>query len=87
VPADHIIAATGECKNYAQVLTATQMQRLQKAKDAKEPQFIVNLEEALEASKKKSTAKKTWIFEAANVRDFAFQYFASSGMGCNGHRH
>ncbi|MFN5647434.1 MAG: M1 family peptidase, partial [Sphingobacteriales bacterium] len=72
VPADHIVASTGECKNYAQVLTPTQLQRLQKAKDAKAPEFIVTLDEAKEASKKKSTAKKTWIFEAENVRDFAF---------------
>jgi hypothetical protein len=72
VPADHIVASTGECKNYAQVLTPTQLQRLQKAKDAKVPEFIVTLDEAKEASKNKSTAKKTWIFEAENVRDFAF---------------
>ena len=72
VPADHIVASTGECRNYAQVLTAAQQQRLAKAKDAREPIFIVTLDEALEASRKKTTAKKTWIFEANNVRDFAF---------------
>jgi len=72
VPADHIVASTGECRNYPQVLTTTQLQRLQKARDAREPVFIVTLDEALEASKKKTAAKKTWIFEANNVRDFAF---------------
>jgi hypothetical protein len=72
VPADHIVASTGECRNYAQVLTATQQQRLLKARDAREPVFIVSLDEALDASKKKTAAKKTWIFEANNVRDFAF---------------
>lgn len=72
VPADHIVASTGECRNYAQVLTATQQQRLLNARDAREPVFIVSLDEALEASKKKTAAKKTWIFEANNVRDFAF---------------
>ncbi len=72
VPADHIVGATGECQNYAQTLSATQMARWQKAQTAKEPLQIVTLDEALAASKKKSTAKKTWIYKADNVRDFAW---------------
>jgi len=73
VPADHIVGATGECQNYAQTLTATQMARWQKAQTAKEPLQIVTLEEALAASKKTSnSAKKTWIYKADNVRDFAW---------------
>lgn len=72
VPADHIVGATGECQNYAQTLTPTQMARWQKAQTAKEPVQIVTLDEALKASKTKSTAKKTWIYKADNVRDFAW---------------
>jgi len=72
VPADHIVGATGECQNYAQTLTPTQMARWQKAQAAKEPLQIVTLDDALNASKNKSTAKKTWIFRADNVRDFAW---------------
>jgi len=73
VPADHIVGATGECQNYAQTLSATQMARWQKAQTAKEPQQIVTLDEALAASKKTSnSAKKTWIYKADNVRDFAW---------------
>ena len=72
VPADHIVGATGECQNYAQTLSATQMARWQKAQTAKEPLQIVTLDEALNASKQKSTAKKTWIYKADNVRDFAW---------------
>lgn len=72
VPADHIVAATGECRNYKSVLTPAQYQRWQQAQIAKEPLEIVTLNEALQASKQKSTAKKTWIFEAKNVRDVAF---------------
>lgn len=73
VPADHIIGATGECQNYAQTLSATQMARWQKAQTAKEPLQIVTLDEALAASKKTSNpAKKTWIYKADNVRDFAW---------------
>jgi len=72
VPSDHIVGATGECQNYAQTLSATQMARWQKAQTAKEPLQIVTLDEALNASKTKSTAKKTWIYKADNVRDFAW---------------
>jgi hypothetical protein len=72
VPADHIVGGTGECQNYAQTLTPTQMARWQKAQTAKEPLQIVTLDEALNASRQKSTAKKTWIYKADNVRDFAW---------------
>jgi len=73
VPADHIVGATGECQNYAQTLSATQMARWQKAQTAKEPLQIVTLDEALTASKRTSNrAKKTWIYKADNVRDFAW---------------
>ena len=72
VPADHIVGATGECQNYGQTLSSTQMARWQKAQTAKEPLQIVTLDEALTASKQKSTAKKTWIYKADNVRDFAW---------------
>ncbi|HET9056181.1 MAG TPA: M1 family metallopeptidase [Chitinophagaceae bacterium] len=72
VPADHIVGATGECQNYAAVLTPVQLARWNKATTANEPVQIVTLAEALETSKKKSTAKKTWIYKADHVRDFAW---------------
>ncbi len=72
VPADHIVGGTGECQNYAQALSPTQMARWQKAQMAKEPVQIVTLDEALNASKQKSKTKKTWIYKADNVRDFAW---------------
>ena len=72
VPADHIVGSTGECQNYAQTLTPTQMSRWQKAQTVKEPLQIVTLDEALNASKTKSKTKKTWIYKADNVRDFAW---------------
>jgi hypothetical protein len=72
VPADHIIGATGECQNYQQVLTPADHARWQKAQTAKEPLQIVTLGEAKEKEKTKSTQKKTWIFRANNVRDFAW---------------
>ena len=72
VPADHVVGSTGECQNYAQNLNATQKARWAKAQTASQPVEIVTLEEALAASKQKSSAKKTWIFKADNVRDFAW---------------
>ena len=72
VPADHVVGSTGECQNYATNLTAEQKLRWQKAQTSKEPVMMVTLEEALKASASKSKVKKTWIFKADNVRDFAW---------------
>ncbi len=72
VPADHVVGATGECQNYAQVLTPAQLARWQKAQTAKEPVEIVTLAEAKEREINKSTATKTWIFAAKDVRDFGW---------------
>jgi len=72
VPADHIIGATGECQNYSSVLTAAQFNRWKQAQSSTEPVEVVTLDEAKNAIKSKATAKKTWIYQANNVRDFAF---------------
>lgn len=71
-PADHVVLGTGECQNYAQVLSATQMARWQKAQTAKDIVEIVTLPEAVAAEKQKSTKNKTWVFKANMVRDFAW---------------
>ncbi|GAA4310514.1 M1 family metallopeptidase [Mucilaginibacter gynuensis] len=86
VPADHIIGATGECINYSGVLTPTQFARYQKAKTAKAPVEIVTLAEAKKAETTPSAAKKKWVFQANNVRDFAWgssRKFVWDGMGQN----
>ena len=71
-PADHVIGATGECKNYAQVLSPAQYRRWQQAQNATSPVEVVTLSEAKQAMKSKAKNKKTWVYEAENVRDFAF---------------
>jgi len=71
-PNDHIVASTGVLQNQREVLTGTQIQRLNQAKTAKEPIKIVTQEEATANEKNKPTGKKTWVFHADNVRDFAF---------------
>lgn len=71
-PDDHIVASTGVLQNTQEVLTEKQQQRLKEAKTAKKPVFIVTPEEAKLNEKKKPKGKKTWVFKAENVRDFAF---------------
>jgi hypothetical protein len=72
VPDDHIVAASGECQNYAQVLTTDQKNRLKQGETSKTPVIIVSQEEAAANEKTKPTGKKTWVYKADNVRDFAF---------------
>lgn len=72
VPNDHVVGATGECQNYEKVLTATQLKRMQQAANSKTPVLIVTQDEATASEKSKPSGKKTWIYKAANVRDFAF---------------
>jgi len=72
VPADHIVSSTGELANPKDVLTKTQRKRLEKAKTAKRPVFIVTEEEALANEKEGTSKRKTWTFKAKNVRDFAW---------------
>ncbi|WPP53087.1 M1 family metallopeptidase [Catalinimonas niigatensis] len=73
VPDDHIVASTGELQNAKEVLTAEQNKRLAQAKtEFEKPVLIVTEVEARENEKTKATGKKTWIFKADRVRDFAF---------------
>ena len=87
-PDDHLVAATGALQNADEVLTATQRERLQKAQaEMKKPMFIVTPDEAKAAEKGKPKGKKTWVFKAEKVRDFAFassRKFAWDAMAVEG---
>ncbi len=72
VPGDHVVMATGACQNYPAVLSPAQLARWNKAQTSAEPVEVVTLEEAKKAEKTKLTTQKTWVFNAENVRDFAF---------------
>ncbi len=73
VPTDHVVASTGTLTNASRVLTSTQRSRLAKAeKSFDDPVIIVTQDEAIEAEQNKAKSTKTWVFEAENVRDFAF---------------
>lgn len=72
VPSDHVVMATGQAQNYPAVLSAAQLARWNKAQTATEPVEVVTLDEAKAAEKNKATNNETWVFNAENVRDFAF---------------
>jgi len=72
VPADHIVAGTGELQNPGDVLTAGQRQRLEQARTASKPVIIVTQAEAEAKEKTRAAGTKTWHFRAKNVRDFAW---------------
>jgi hypothetical protein len=73
VPEDHMVAATGTLQNMKTILNSKQLARYEEAKKSfEQPVVIATQEEALEREKTKKKGKKTWIFKADNVRDFAF---------------
>jgi len=85
VPADHLVAASGELQNSSNVLSAAQQKRLNQAKSADlHPVTIASLDEAEDRMKDRSSKTKTWKFKAKNVRDFAFatsRRFAWDALG------
>jgi len=72
VPADHIVSATGELVNERDVLSATQLKRLQQARSADQQMYVVTPKEAKDNEASKSDQQRTWRFKATNVRDFAW---------------
>ncbi|MEQ3746878.1 MAG: M1 family aminopeptidase [Henriciella sp.] len=86
VPDDHIVSSTGVLENPRNVLTATQRSRLNRAEKANRPVFVVTPEEAEEKESSNPSGTKTWVFEAENVRDFAWassRKFAWDAQGFN----
>ena len=72
VPADHVVMGTGQCQNYPAVLSAAELKRWTAAQTATDVTEIVNLAEATAKEKQKVKEKKTWLFKADMVRDFAW---------------
>mgnify|MGYP005748026875 FL=1 len=73
VPADHMVGATGVLQNPEQVLSSTELERWKKATQTYDNPVIIRTQaEAEKLEKGKSKEKKTWIFKAENVRDFAW---------------
>lgn len=72
MPEDHVVAATGVLQNPDQVLPAKWRERLEEAMTSTEPMFVVTPEEAKANEGTAPVGKKTWVFKAENVRDFAW---------------
>jgi len=73
VPWDHIVDATGVLQNPEEVLTPTQMARLEEAYTSEEPRFIVTADEVRDPTARPvQHGVVTWHFKAENVRDFAW---------------
>ena len=72
VPADHVVAATGELQNADEVLNAVQRERLEAARTSDRPMFVVTPEEALANQAERAEGTRTWVFRARDVRDFAW---------------
>ncbi len=85
VPDDHIVSATGALQNPRDVLTPRQRERLEKAASAERPVFIVTPDEALKNEGSNPSGEKTWIFEAENVRDFAWASSRKFAWDAQGH--
>ncbi len=71
-PDDFVVAATGELQNTEAVLSPEERNRLQRARNSNKPIMIVDETQAIKNLENKSRRKKTWIFKAEKVRDFAF---------------
>ncbi len=74
VPAGYLVAATGVLQNPAEVLTATQRERLAAALRSDTTVAIVTAGEAADPARTRPAASGTltWRFVADSVRDFAF---------------
>lgn len=72
VPQDFIVSATGVLQNPEDVLTQSQRERLEVARTAEEPVFIVTPSEARANERRPTRSEATWEFSAENVRDYAW---------------
>ncbi|MET0936141.1 MAG: M1 family metallopeptidase [Luteibacter sp.] len=73
VPANMIVAGSGELVNPEDVLTATQRERLAKARDSDATVMIRTPAEVTDpSSRPKASGTLTWKFQMKNTRDVAF---------------
>lgn len=69
VPADHLVAATGELVNGGEVLTSLEQERLSRARASEETVVIRAADEPRPGG---GAETRTWRFSADNVRTFAW---------------
>jgi hypothetical protein len=73
VPRNMIVAATGELQNPDEVLTETQRERLDEARESRETTTIIGRDEVgTDATRPDGSGPLTWSYRAEKVRDFAW---------------
>jgi hypothetical protein len=73
VPASHIVVASGELQNPAEVLTAAQIARFAQAKNSDKTVMIRTEAEVTQASSRpKQTGTLTWKYKMINARDISW---------------
>lgn len=71
-PANHIVVASGELLNPADVLTAEQLKRYNNAKQSDATVSIRSKDEVSDASSRPQKSTLTWKYKITNSRDFAW---------------
>ncbi len=72
VPAGFVVAGSGVLQNRTAVLTATQIDRLDRAARSPTVVQVINADEAAAARRQAVPGTKTWWFHAEHVRDVAW---------------
>jgi hypothetical protein len=72
VPAGYVVAGTGVLQNRAEVLTPSQIDRLDRAARGSSVVQIITAPEAASAKQRAVAGTKTWRFRAERVRDVAW---------------
>lgn len=91
VPTDMLVASTGTLRNPTEVLTATQRERLARARASAETVLIRGVDEVRDPASRPPSEFPTftWRFTADSVRDFAWaasSTFVWDAVGVNGGR-
>ncbi|MEO6233107.1 MAG: M1 family metallopeptidase [Ferruginibacter sp.] len=71
-PASHIVVASGELQNPAEVLTATQLSRMEAAKKSDKTVMIRSAKEVLDANSRPKANTLTWHYKIENARDISW---------------
>ena len=71
-PASHIVVASGELLNPAEVLTAKQLERWEDAKKSNKTVVIRSEKEVADPASRPKTASLSWHYKISNARDVAW---------------
>ena len=73
VPANQVVAGSGELQNASEVLTSDEMSKLNNAKNNDKSTYIISPEEVGKSSTRpKNSGNQTWHFKIHNTRDAAW---------------